>query len=435
MTFEETVQYLYSRLPVYQRTGGAAYKANLNNTLALDSYFNHPHNAFKCIHIAGTNGKGSTSHMLTSILMEAGYKVGLYTSPHLLDMRERIKVNGEMVSKEFVVDFVASNTQIIEKVEPSFFELMVLMSFCYFRDQQVDIAVIETGLGGRLDSTNIITPEVSVITNIGLDHTQFLGETLPKIAGEKAGIIKPSVPVVIGRSQQETQSVFISKAKKCDSEILFADKNEKFNVISNCQIQESLRHIEFKSDKNLVSCDLLGVYQIENIITALTTCDVLNKKNINISNSAIQNGLKTVIKNTGLLGRWQKVNDAPQTYCDTGHNADGLLQIVNQLSQLTYNKLHIVIGLVNDKPADIALNILPREAQYYFTQSSIPRALKKEDLKNQAKALGRLGSLHNSVKTAYKAALSAADKEDCIFVGGSTFVVADFLEFMSTEGL
>ncbi len=423
MNFEETVAFLYNQLPVFQRQGKSAYKDNLDNTLALDAYFNHPHQNFKSIHVAGTNGKGSTSHMLASVLQEAGYRVGLYTSPHLVDMRERIKVNGQMMEKDFVVDFVANNSAYIQELKPSFFELMVMMSFEYFKQQKVDVAIMEVGMGGRLDSTNIINPEVSVITNIGLDHTQFLGDTLQKIAGEKAGIIKADIPVVIGESQVETRSVFEQKAASVNAPIYFAQ-----DIYPEVQstLEGTLQHITLKDQT--FDLDLLGGYQKQNLRTALVAISILQQKGFSFSVTQIKKGLSQVIANTGLNGRWQVLQQNPLTVCDTGHNKEGLRYVVEQIKQTSYQKLHMVLGMVSDKDAASTLALLPNDAQYYLCQPEIPRAMEVNILAESAQNIGLSFSIHPKVADAIQAAQHAASANDFIFIGGSTFVVAEALE-------
>ena len=403
MNYQETLDYLFKQLPMYQRVGKAAYKVDLSNTYELCKLLNNPENKFKSIHVAGTNGKGSTSHMLASVLQEAGYKVGLYTSPHLKDFRERVKINGEMISEDKIVSFVQHNKSDFENIQLSFFEWTVGLAFNYFASEKVDIAIVETGLGGRLDSTNVVTPEVSVITNIGIDHTQFLGDTLEKIAVEKAGIIKRDVPVVIGETQVETQAVFQNKAVESNSTIQFADKT----------IQHELE------------TDLKGIYQQKNIKTCLATINVLNQKEWNINREAIKNGLLNVVKNTGLLGRWQILSKNPLTICDTGHNEEGVTEIVAQLENTPYEKLRIVFGAVNDKSIDKVLDLLPKNAQYYFCEAKIPRAMKVESLIKVAKEKGLKGLQCDSVQNALKLARGNASPNDLIFVGGSTFVVAE----------
>ncbi|MFD0834241.1 bifunctional folylpolyglutamate synthase/dihydrofolate synthase [Mariniflexile aquimaris] len=405
MSYQDTLNWMFSQLPMYQRQGQSAFRKDLSNTLALAEHLNFPEKHFKTIHIAGTNGKGSTSHMLASVLQEAGYKVGLYTSPHLKDFRERIKINGKEVSKQFVTAFIKRNKEFFEQHSLSFFEMTVGMAFEYFKKQKVDIAVIEVGMGGRLDSTNIITPEVSVITNIGLDHTQFLGDTLEAIAFEKGGIIKPNVPVVIGETQKETTAVFKALAEKNKSNIIFADQQETESYTS----------------------DLAGSYQSKNIVTVVNALKELQLKGFNISKQNIKDGLRNVVKNTGLMGRWQVLQVHPKIVCDTGHNKDGLTYVMNQLSKEQFEALHIVFGVVNDKDLSTIIDLLPKNARYYFCKPDIPRGLDAQELKNILKPHGIEGLAYNSVNQAYKMALENATANDFIFVGGSTFVVAEII--------
>jgi dihydrofolate synthase/folylpolyglutamate synthase len=406
MTYQQTLDYLFSQLPMFQRIGASAYKVDLSNTVELCKLLDNPQHHFKSIHIAGTNGKGSTSHMLASILQEAGYKVGLYTSPHLIDFRERIKINGEMISEQEVVDFVTKYKKDFEKINLSFFEWTVGLAFDYFSKQKVDIAVVETGLGGRLDSTNVIIPEISIITNIDKDHMQFLGDTLEKIAVEKAGIIKKNVPVVIGETQKDIEHVFIIKAKELEATIYFADQ-----IIHN-----------------ILDSDLKGSYQKKNIKTVLASVIELQKCGYKLSEENIKNGLLNVVKNNGLMGRWQTLGESPKIICDTGHNEAGIREVISQLESLTYDKLHFVLGAVNDKEIDSVLELLPKNAVYYFCQAKIPRALDVNELKNKAKSYRLNGNAYSSVKNAYEEAKKTADKDDLIFIGGSTFVVAEVLQ-------
>lgn len=405
MTYQDTLNWMFSQLPMYQRQGKTAFKKDLSNTLKLAEHLNNPENKFKSVHVAGTNGKGSTSHILASVLQEAGYKVGLYTSPHLKDFRERIKINGQEVSKHFVIGFIKRNKGFFEANKLSFFEMTVGMAFDYFAKQNVDIAVVEVGLGGRLDSTNIVTPEVSIITNIGLDHTQFLGDTLEAIAFEKGGIIKPNIPVVIGETQKETAPVFKSLAKSCDSEILFADQ-----LVSEV----------YKSD-------LIGSYQSKNIKTVVQTVKQLQGKGFKISNKNLKQGLLKVVKNTGLLGRWQILKERPKVVCDTGHNREGLIYVMQQLSNETFESLHIVFGVVNDKDLRSILDLLPKKATYYFCKPNIPRGLDAEELQQTFSSYKLKGRAYKSVNEAYNSALNNARKDDFIYVGGSTFVVAEII--------
>ncbi|HAG14953.1 MAG TPA: tetrahydrofolate synthase [Bacteroidales bacterium] len=419
MNYEETLGFLYSQLPVFQRIGAAAYKANLDNTYALMKILGEPQNKFKSIHIAGTNGKGSTAHMLASIYQQAGYKTGLYTSPHLKDFRERIRLNGEMISKEFVVEFVADYADLFTPISPSFFELTMAMAFHYFAEQKVDIAIVETGMGGRLDSTNILTPELSIITNIGFDHVQFLGDTLAKIATEKAGIIKNKIPVLIGEKQTEIQSVFEQMAKVQSAPILFAE--EMVKVI--CLDKEASDFQVFYQNEELFSIHhfpLRGSYQIKNLSTVIAAALLLK-----LPLDKIQKGIENVLKNTHLVGRWQVLNSNPLTICDTGHNEDGLRYVIKQLAETTHNNLHFVLGVVNDKDLDQILKLMPKKAIYYFCKADIPRGLEAEILQQKAKEFGLKGDTYSSVKEALEAAQKKALTDDLIFVGGSTFTVAE----------
>ncbi len=406
MTYQDTVNWMFNQLPMYQNQGQTAYKANLDNTLQLVEHLHHPENNFKSIHVAGTNGKGSTSHMLASILQEAGYKVGLYTSPHLKDFRERIKIDGKEVSESFVVAFIEKHRSFFETHSLSFFEMTVGMAFDYFSKEKVDIAVVEVGMGGRLDSTNIITPEVSVITNIGLDHTQFLGTTLEAIAFEKGGIIKPNVPVVIGETQPETEAVFTDIAKERQATIQFADQLGVFK--------------DYESD-------LKGDYQIKNRKTVLAAINALRNGGFAISEKALVEGIKNVTKNTGLHGRWEVVQEQPKVICDTGHNKEGLQYAMAQLANEQFDHLHMVFGVVNDKDVSSILPLLPKDATYYFCKPNIPRGFDANELKNVFISNGFVGASYESVKEALSAAKQHATKSDVIYVGGSTFVVAEII--------
>lgn len=405
MTYHDTVNWMFKQLPMYQNQGATAYKANLENTLQLAKYLQHPENNFKSIHVAGTNGKGSTSHMLASILHEAGFKVGLYTSPHLKDFRERIKINGQEVSEKFVIDFIENNRAFFESQSLSFFEMTVGMAFDYFSKEQVDIAIVEVGMGGRLDSTNIITPLVSVITNIGLDHTQFLGTTLEAIAREKGGIIKQNVPVVIGETQLETINVFKALAEKNHSEIYFADEG-KYEIFES---------------------DLKGNYQQKNIRTVLQSIKIIQSTGFDVSKNNIREGLLNVIKNTGLKGRWQVLQNHPKIICDTAHNKEGLIYTMQQLQDEPFQQLHIVIGVVNDKNVESILPIFPKKALYYFCRPNIPRGMEVEELRLKFVSNGFSGTSYGSVEEALNTAKSNAKKNDVIYVGGSTFVVAEII--------
>ncbi len=388
---------------MYQRVGQSAYKADLSATIQLANYLNNPEKNFKTIHVAGTNGKGSTSHMLASVFQEAGYKTGLYTSPHLKDFRERIKINGEMIPKKYVSEFVEKHKLYFTENQLSFFEMTVGLAFDYFRKEKVDIAIVEVGMGGRLDSTNIITPEVSVITNIGLDHTQFLGDTLEKVAAEKAGIIKEGIPVIVGETLPETKQVFEKMASEKNAEITFAEINDSSNYAS----------------------DLKGNYQQKNIKTVLATLRIFQKRGWNISEENIQKGLLNTIKNTGLMGRWQVSGENPKVICDTGHNKEGLRLVMEQLSKESFKKLHIVLGVVSDKDLASVLPLFPKDAIYYFCKPNIPRGLDASLLLTQARGFGLIGEEYISVTKAYFAALEAAAANDLVFIGGSTFVVAE----------
>jgi dihydrofolate synthase/folylpolyglutamate synthase len=429
MNYRETLYYLFSQLPMYQRVGKAAYKANLDNTLALDKHFIHPHRLFKTIHVAGTNGKGSISHMLASVLMEAGYRVGLYTSPHLRDFRERIRVNGEMISEQQVVDFVDHNKAVFESVKPSFFEMTVAMAFQHFADEKVDIAVVEVGLGGRLDSTNIITPEISIITNIGLDHTDLLGDSLQAIALEKAGIIKPNTPLIVSETQDEVRHLFQKRCKELSAPLTFADNVYKVVPKENNDPKFQEFTVNRKGFPNIetYSIDLLGKYQAKNLAGVLSTIDQLNIKDLTISPHHIALGLKKVISNTSLMGRWQILGHSPQIICDTGHNAEGIQQVVEQILATPYRWLHMVFGMVGDKDVRRVMALLPKKAKYYFTRASIPRAMDEVQLATIASEFGLHGKTYRNVAEALLAAKENASSDDLIFIGGSTFVVADAL--------
>ena len=417
--------YLYTKLPMYQRQGAAALKFNLDNITALMEALGNPHLQVKTLHIAGTNGKGSSAHMLSSVLQEAGYKTGLHTSPHLKSFTERIRINGQAISEQAVVDFVAEHQSLIEKITPSFFEITFAMAMTHFADKKVDIAVIEVGMGGRLDSTNIITPEVSLITNISFDHQRLLGETLEQIASEKAGIIKPSVPVVISQTQSNVAPVFRAKAKEVGAAIVFADElytteqaaGNRFNIIAEGQIVHEGIHPDLKGD-----------YQRYNLPGVLKTCDLLNEQGWTITEKAISAGLENVVKNTGLKGRWQQLSTKPLVITDTGHNEEGVRQIVRELEQLDYNNLHIVWGMVNDKEVENILALLPKNAHYYFVRPEIPRGLPAADLYEIAARFSLSGVVYNSIPAGIKAAKQKAEADDCIFIGGSTFVVAEIAE-------
>jgi dihydrofolate synthase/folylpolyglutamate synthase len=428
MTYQQTLDFLYSKLPMFTRIGAAALKKDLHNTLEMCARLDHPQHKFKTIHIAGTNGKGSTSHMLAAILQKAGYKTALYTSPHLKDFRERIRINGKMAPKSFVKKFVNDQKQNIEEIEPSFFEVTVAMAFDYFAKEKVDIAVIEVGLGGRLDSTNIITPELSVITNISLDHTNLLGNTLAEIAFEKAGIIKQNIPIIIGEKHTETIDVFKQKAKKENASIIFAEDQLS---ITNQTTKQSLLKIDILQKKQLLlpnmALDLTGTYQQKNILTVIQSVLKLRELGFNIPEEAIYQALKNVKKLTGLQGRWQTLNKRPLIICDTGHNKAGIIEILKNISNTKYQNLHMVIGMVKDKDIDGVLTLLPKNATYYFCQPNLERALPANELAQKAAIHHLSGKVFTSVVDAFKNAKEKSNPQDLIFIGGSTFVVAEIL--------
>lgn len=406
MTYQECLDWLFVQLPMYQRDGKAAYKKDLSNTLLLAQHLNNPEKAFKSVHVAGTNGKGSCSHMLASVLQAAGYKVGLYTSPHLKDFRERVKINGQAIPEKEVVDFVTNHQSFFQEQQLSFFEMTVGLAFDYFRSEQVDIAIVEVGLGGRLDSTNILQPEVSVITNIGLDHTQFLGNTHEKIAAEKGGVIKKNTPVVIGEFQENTLPVFEQLAKEKLAPLYLASKNYSTEL----------------------ECDLKGSYQKHNLKTVLQTIAVLKEKGYAISEEQLTIGLQQVVATTGLLGRWQVVGKSPKTILDTAHNREGLTYTLAQLQAETYKSLHIVLGMVNDKDLEAVLPLFPKDAQYYFCKPNLGRGLATKLLQEAAAVYGLHGEAFDAVPRAFEAANNKTAEEDVIYVGGSTFIVAEVLE-------
>jgi dihydrofolate synthase / folylpolyglutamate synthase len=429
MTYTRTIEFLFSQLPAYHRIGKAAYKNNLENSIALDEYFHHPHRNYLTIHVGGTNGKGSISHMIASVLQQAGYRTGLYTSPHLKDFRERIKINGEMISEDEVISFVSDHKEIIESVKPSFFEMTVAMAFNCFAIRKVDVAVVEVGLGGRLDSTNIINPVLSVITNIGHDHMDLLGDTIRKIASEKAGIIKKNIPVVISETTRETKEIFISKAAGSGSSIYFADerfacRTEENDVLKGERRYEITDLVSHKTTKGITV--LGGDYQSVNIQAVFSVFDTL-KGLFGCSDDMITTGIRNVVLNTGLKGRWQILSTMPLTICDTGHNKEGLQYVLNQISRIPKSGLHIVIGFVSDKDLSSVLPLFPAGAVYYFTRASVPRALNEVILKNEAAKYGLKGSSYSDVKTALSNARENASGSDMIFIGGSTFVVAEVI--------
>ena len=428
MNYTETTDWMFNKFPMYQKIGAKAYKPDLGNIVELLDFLGNPEKKFKTVHVAGTNGKGTVSHTLASIFQECGYKTGLYTSPHLLDFRERIRINGQMIDEQSVIDFIGNNKEKFEEMQLSFFEMATGMAFDYFAREKVDIAIIEVGLGGRLDSTNVIMPELSVITNISLDHVNMLGNTLAEIAAEKAGIIKPNTPVVIGETQPETKDVFIAKAKECNAPIYFADE-----IIDCDKIHiESLDYQKFDIWKNselyieAVEFPLLGYYQKKNLATVICAVEILKEK-FNIDKKDIVNGLEFVVKNTNLMGRWQILSRQPLVIADTGHNVGGVKEIVMQLSDMTFRKLHFVLGCVNDKDIDGILNLLPHYAEYYFCKADIPRGLDANILAAKALEVGLRGNVYESVQQAYNSALNNAHFDDVVFIGGSNFTVAEVI--------
>ena len=428
MNYADTTNWMFNKFPMYQKIGAKAYKPDLGNIVELLDFLGNPQNKFKTVHVAGTNGKGTVSHTLASIFQECGYKTGLYTSPHLLDFRERIRVNGQMIPEQNVIDFIGNNKEKFEEMELSFFEMATGMAFDYFAKEKVDIAIIEVGLGGRLDSTNVIKPELSVITNISLDHVAMLGNTLAEIAVEKAGIIKPNTPVVIGETQPETKDVFISKAKECNAPIYFADQ-----IVDCDKIHiESLDYQKFDIWKNnelyleAVEFPLLGYYQKKNLATVICAVDILKDK-FTIDKKDIVTGLEFVVKNTNLMGRWQVLGRQPLVVADTGHNVGGIKEIVMQLSDMTFRKLHFVLGCVNDKDIDGILHLLPHYAEYYFCKADIPRGLDANILADKALEAGLRGNVYESVQQAYNSALNNASFDDVVFIGGSNFTVAEVI--------
>ena len=429
MNYKQTLEFLYSQLPAYHRIGKAAYRNDLHNSLEFDKYLGRPHSGYRTIHIAGTNGKGSVSHMIASVLMEAGFKTGLYTSPHLKDFRERIKVNSKMIPKQSVTGFVERHSAFIMTLKPSFFEMTVAMAFDYFAKAKVDIAVIEVGLGGRLDSTNIINPVLSVITNIGHDHMDLLGDTIEKVAGEKAGIIKKAVPVVIGETQEGTTNIFINKAVETGSEISFADQNyscvlEETGYLSGKRVYYIKDKISGKSFKGEIGLE--GDYQSKNLQTVLQAISVL-RGSFNLTDKLIQDGIGKVVTNTGIMGRWQIIGRKPLIICDTGHNKEGLEYVTGQIARIRYKRLHMVLGFVSDKDLSAVLPLFPHAATYYFTRASVPRALDEKILMTQASRWNLNGECFPDVKSAVVAARANASANDLIFIGGSTFIVAEAL--------
>ena len=424
MTYEETIEYLYNRVPMFQKVGAVAYKEGLYNTIMLDEHFGRPHTKYKTIHIAGTNGKGSCSHTIAAILQASGYKVGLYTSPHLKDFRERIRVNGESISKDYVVDFVENERCFFEPLQPSFFELTTALAFKYFAECNVDIAVVEVGLGGRLDCTNIITPILSIITNISFDHTQFLGDTLDKIAKEKAGIIKNGIPIIIGESVKETRPVFIEKAAECGSLITFAEES---NEVMKAEPNDDGGITYDTKSFGTFNGELGGIYQVKNTATVLCAANVLKTLGIRINDDDVHKGFANVSESTGLLGRWQKVKVKPTVVCDTGHNVGGWMYLSRQLKAQQCKKMRIVFGMVDDKDITTVMSLLPKDAIFYFTKADNKRAISEKEVMRIGTQLQLNAQCYPDVKSAYDSALKDADKDDFIFVGGSSYIVADFL--------
>lgn len=429
MNYNQTLEYLFNSLPMFHRIGAAAYKSNLDNTLAMDEFLGHPHSNYPIVHVAGTNGKGSVSHLIASVLQSSGMKTGLFTSPHLKDFRERIRLNGKMIEKEDVSYFVNSHFQKLQEIKPSFFEMTAVLAFEYFSKQKADIAVIETGMGGRLDSTNIVHPILSVITNIGYDHTQFLGNTLEKIALEKAGIIKKQIPVVIGEWHPETAHVFTRIAQERESPLWFA--NQEYHTEYSMMNARRMQIFNVYKEQDLkyrnLECPLSGFYQSKNILTVLKSLELLIELGIEIDEADIYSGVKEVIETTGLRGRWEEIGNNPLIVCDTAHNEDGIREVVNQLKHTAHKKLHMVFGMVEDKDREKILTLLPSEATYYFCRANLPRGLNQDLLRKEAGAKGLYGESYPSVKEALETAKKNASPEDMIFVGGSTFIVAEAL--------
>lgn len=430
MNYQQTIDYLYTQLPLFTRVGASAFKKDLTNTLALCDLLDNPQHNFKSVHVGGTNGKGSTSHMLAAILQVAGYKTGLYTSPHLKDFRERIRVNGQMISEQTVIDFVTAHKVDFERIEPSFFEMTVALAFDVFAKEKVDIAIVEVGLGGRLDSTNIINPLLSVITNIGWDHMNMLGDTLQLIAGEKAGIIKANTPVVIGEYQPEVADIFTEKARKENAPITFAsqiglDIESRKSEAGSPELLNIELTIQNSPLATKLELDLTGTYQLKNLKSVLTAVDELRRQGFTITDQHIADALKQVKTLTGLHGRWETLKQNPLTICDTGHNPEGITEVLKNIANIQYRHLHFVIGMVNDKDISKVLNMLPKDATYYFCKPDIPRGTEAGSLKLQAESFGLMGNTYLSVKEALSAAQNSATKNDLVFVGGSTFVVAE----------
>ncbi|MBR5784338.1 MAG: bifunctional folylpolyglutamate synthase/dihydrofolate synthase [Bacteroidales bacterium] len=436
MEYQKTLEYLYNSLPMYHRVGMAAYKEDITNTVRLMQALNNPERKFKSIHVAGTNGKGSVSHFLASILQNSGYKVGLYTSPHLVDFRERIRINGQMISEEYVTNFVEANKPLFQKISPSFFEMTVAMAFNYFAEQNVDIAVIEVGMGGRLDSTNVIDPVLSIITNISIDHTQYLGNTIEAIAREKAGIIKRNVPVVIGQTQMECAHVFKEKASEMNSDIYFADKN--FTLEETDKSNSFYLHALIYKNRNtysLVKTPLSGRYQMKNLATVAQATDILRQIGYKISNTAFAIGIESVVIDTGLRGRWEIMSQKPTIVCETAHNEDGIRCLIEKINSLHINKLHIIYGCVNDKDYSKILEMLPKNANYYFCKPSVPRGLDTDELYNTASGIGLEGNKYESLSLAMREAKRRMDNDDILIITGSIFLVADAINLFDKRAV
>ena len=432
-TYNEVLDYLFSALPMYQRIGAAAYKTDITNTVRLLGALGNPHEKFRSIHVAGTNGKGSVSHFLASILQQAGYRVGLYTSPHLVDFRERIRINGAMIPESEVCSFVERHKALLDEVQPSFFEMTVAMAFEYFAAQKVDVAVVEVGMGGRLDSTNVITPDLSIITNIGLDHTQFLGDTLEKIAAEKAGIMKPQVPVVVGEFQDETKDVFLTNAARNDTVIYFANRNYSVSNVrhdGNYMILD-ISHCSGACHYHDIKSPLCGEYQKKNLLTVVQAAYLLPKLGYKIADSDVYNGIANVITNTGFKGRWQVIERNPLTVCETAHNKDGIQSMLGTLSGMSFSNLHIIYGCVNDKDYASILALLPRQATYYFCKPDVPRGLDVDTLYSAALQSGLGGRAYPDIASAVQAARKNADEKSLILITGSIFLVADAMKYFS----
>lgn len=426
MTYSETIQFIYNRLPLFQVVGSSAYKVGLESMEKFDARLNHPHRSFKTIHVGGTNGKGSVSHTLASILQSAGYKVGLFTSPHLKDFRERIRVNGEVVSEEFVIQFVEQHKEFFDEVYPSFFEVCVAMAFDYFRAMEVDVAIIEVGLGGRLDSTNIIQPVLSLVTNVSYDHQDILGDTIPKIATEKAGIMKPGVPFLIGDESEEVCSIIQEISKQVPT-TLFQARTLPVNYLRNEKGEDQIERQLFRIGDETIQTPLLGEYQRENMRTAWCAVNLLRLLGFSISGEAMQHGFANVIEQTHLLGRWQTLSLSPRTICDTGHNVAGITQVTKQISTMQYKQLRIVFGMVGDKDVSAVLSLLPKDAIYYFTKAQGKRAMSEIKLSELAAQYDLKGECYESVIQAYNAAKQDAAEDDLIYIGGSTYVVAEII--------